>query len=141
MNTINLGSNTLGVQTASERYFGKDVSDLTLSECAVLAAVTANPTAYNPIRHPEANQTRQRLVLSRMRELELITEAEYTAAREDPVYERITNNGTSPESLVGSAVFSWFEDAAISQAASDLERYLGWTDAWDACRVTPQASR
>ena len=38
LNTINLGQNTLGVQAASERYFNKNVSDLTLSECAVIAA-------------------------------------------------------------------------------------------------------
>ena len=48
LNAINLGQNTLGVGVASERYFGKDVSDLTLSECAVLAAITQNPSKYNP---------------------------------------------------------------------------------------------
>lgn len=52
LNTINLGQNTLGVQAASKRYFNKNVSDLTLSECAVLAGITQNPSAYNrfPIR-------------------------------------------------------------------------------------------
>lgn len=58
LNTINLGQNTLGVQAASQRYFGKDVSDLNLSECAVLAAITQNPSRYNPITNPEENQKR-----------------------------------------------------------------------------------
>ena len=49
LNTINLGQNTLGVQAASRRYFGKDVSELTLSECAVIAGITQNPSKYNPI--------------------------------------------------------------------------------------------
>ena len=49
MNTINLGQNTLGVQAASLRYFNKDVSELTLSECAVIAAITQNPSKWNPI--------------------------------------------------------------------------------------------
>lgn len=49
LNAINLGQNTLGVAVASERYFGKDVSELTLSECAVLAAITQNPSRFNPI--------------------------------------------------------------------------------------------
>ena len=48
LNAINLGQNTLGVAVASERYFGKDVSELTLSECAVLAAITQNPSRKNP---------------------------------------------------------------------------------------------
>lgn len=55
LNTINLGANTLGVQSASLRYFNKDVSELSLSECAVIAAITQNPSARNPITHPEKN--------------------------------------------------------------------------------------
>ena len=55
LNAINLGQNTLGVSVASERYFGKNVSDLTLSECAVLAAITQNPSRFNPISNPEKN--------------------------------------------------------------------------------------
>ena len=53
MNTINCGQNTLGVPAASLRYFNKDVSDLTLSECAVIASITQNPTGHNPISNPE----------------------------------------------------------------------------------------
>ena len=49
LNTINLGAGTYGVQAASRRYFGKSVSELNLSECAVLAGITQNPTRYNPI--------------------------------------------------------------------------------------------
>ena len=52
MNAINLGQNTLGVESASLRYFGKHCSDLTISECAVIASITQNPSKYNPIRHP-----------------------------------------------------------------------------------------
>ena len=59
LNAINLGQNTLGVAVASERYFGKDVSELTLSECAVLAAITQNPSRFNPISNPEKNAERR----------------------------------------------------------------------------------
>ena len=48
LNTINLGSGCYGVQTAAQTYFGKDAKDLTLSECAVLAAIPKAPTAYYP---------------------------------------------------------------------------------------------
>ena len=59
LNTINLGQNTLGVQSASKRYFNKNVSELTLSECAVIAAITQNPSGLNPISHPEKNLERR----------------------------------------------------------------------------------
>ena len=68
MNTINLGQNTLGVQAASKRYFGKNVYELNLSECAVIAAITQNPSRYNPITHPEKNAERREKVLTNMLE-------------------------------------------------------------------------
>ena len=56
LNTINLGNNTLGVKVAARRYFNKDVSDLTLSECAVIAGITQNPAHLNPISGRERNE-------------------------------------------------------------------------------------
>lgn len=67
LNSINLGSNTLGVQAAAQRYFGKDVSKLTLSECAVIAGITKNPAGYNPILHPKENAKRRKNVLDAMK--------------------------------------------------------------------------
>ena len=55
LNTINLGNGNYGVQAAAQDYFGKDVSDLTLSECTVIAGITQNPTRYNPVTNPENN--------------------------------------------------------------------------------------
>ena len=69
LNTINLGQNTLGVQSASKRYFNKDVSELTLEEAASLAAITKSPANYNPIDHPDANLTRRNNCLKKMREV------------------------------------------------------------------------
>ena len=77
LNTINLGQNTLGVQSASRRYFGKDVSELELSECAAIAAITQNPSRYNPILHPKDNNTRRIKVLTNMKNLGYITREEY----------------------------------------------------------------
>ena len=89
LNAINLGQNTLGVGVASERYFGKDVSELTLSECAVLAAITQSPTKYNPISHPDDNADRRGKVLRNMLEQGYITQTEYDEALADNVYDRI----------------------------------------------------
>ena len=77
LNTINLGQNTLGVQAASERYFNKSVSDLNLSESAVIAGITQNPSRYNPISHPDNNAERRSKVLKNMLDQGYITQAEY----------------------------------------------------------------
>ena len=89
MNTINLGQNTLGVQAASLRYFNKDVSQLSLSECAVIAAITQNPSKYNPITHPDDNRRRRGDVLEYMLEQGFIEQPEYDEAMADDPYSRI----------------------------------------------------
>lgn len=126
LNTINLGQNTLGVQAASKRYFGKEVSDLTLSECAVLAGITKNPTAYNPITHPNHNRERRTTVLTSMKEQGYITNDDYTLAMQDDVYSRIQAvNKEVPET---SATTSYFTDALIEQVIQDLKTRLGYTE-------------
>lgn len=124
LNTINLGSNCLGVQAAANRYFNKDVSDLTLSECAVIAAITQNPSGLNPIRFPENNQRRQRQVLLKMKEQGYITQTEYDIAIADDVYSRIQI--TSSINSTGS-IFSYFTDAVIEEVVNDLQNRLGYT--------------
>ncbi|MCH5265366.1 MAG: transglycosylase domain-containing protein [Lachnospiraceae bacterium] len=126
LNTINLGQNTLGVQAASKRYFNKDVSELTLSECAVLAAITQNPSAYNPISHPNKNQSRRTTVLTYMKEQGFITSEEYTAAMQDDVYSRIQT--VNRETVQTSQATSYFTDALIDQVIQDLKAKLGYTE-------------
>ena len=60
LNTINLGDGNYGVQAAAHGYFNKDVNELTLSECTVLAGISQNPTRYNPATNPEENAKRDR---------------------------------------------------------------------------------
>ncbi len=130
LNTINLGGGTWGVQTAAMRYFGKDVSELTLAESAAIAAVTRNPTAYNPLTHPEENRERQRLVLSSMLELGLISQEDYDRAVAEDIYTDMEETAVALE----IPIFSWFEDAALQQVVEDMQSQLGWTSdaAWDA---------
>ena len=89
LNTINLGQNSLGVQSAAQRYFAKDVSELTLSECAVIAGITQSPSGYNPVTNPEANAKRRQKVLNNMLDQGYIDQAAYDEALEDDVYARI----------------------------------------------------
>ena len=83
LNTIYLGNQCYGVQTASEKYFGKDVTELTLAECASLISITNNPSQYDPLRADwcrEENRERQLLVLECMLDQEMIDKATYDAA-------------------------------------------------------------
>ena len=118
LNTINLGQNTLGVQSAALRYFGKDVSELNLSECAVIAAITKSPTGYNPITNPEANAKRRKSVLDEMLSLNYISKAEYDAALEDDPYTRISE--VNQTYVAGDDVTSYFVDAVTDQVFNDL---------------------
>lgn len=124
LNTINLGGNCLGVQTAAHRYFGKNVWELTLSECTVLAATTSNPSRYNPLTHPKENAVRRKIVIEKMYEQNFITYDQKNDALADDVYSRIqtVDNATS-----GSTVFSYFTDAVYNQVCDDLQSKLGYS--------------
>ncbi len=117
MNSINLGQNTLGVQAASMRYFNKSVSDLNLSECAVIAAITQNPSRYNPITHPEENVKRRQKVLDDMLDQGYISQQEYDQAMTDDVYSRIQIADSENED---SAVNTYFVDALTDDVLEDL---------------------
>ena len=125
LNTINLGSNTLGVQAASHRYFDKDVSDLTLSECAVIAGITQNPAAYNPIYHPKANAKSRKKILKNMLDASHITKDEYNEAMKDDVYSRIQS--VDNQITQSNNVYSYFVDEVVSQVMSDLQEQKGYT--------------
>ena len=125
LNTINLGQNCLGVQAASQRYFGKDVSDLTLSECAVIAGITQSPSTYDPITHPDNNKVRRNKVLKNMLEQGYISQKQYDEALADDVYARIQTTNTASQA---DNTYSYFVDALAQQVIQDLKDQLGYTD-------------
>ncbi len=125
MNTINLGQNTLGVQAASKRYFNKDVSELTLSESAVIAGITQFPSKYDPVQHPEENRVRRDEVLLKMLEQGYIDQASYDEALADDVYARIQD----VNSQIGEdSPYSYFVDALSQQIIDDFVNRLGYTE-------------
>lgn len=125
LNTINLGSNTLGVKVAARRYFNKEVSDLTLSECTVIASITKNPSGLNPITHPERNAERRAQVLKNMLEQGYIDEARYTEALADDVYARIQDVNVQKEAE--NEPYSYFVDELTAQVIQELQDRLGYT--------------
>ena len=125
LNTINLGQNTLGVEAASERYFNKRCSDLTLSECAVIAGITQNPSRYNPISNPDENANRRLKVLQNMLDQGYISKKQYKKAVRDDVYDRIqvVNNEVS------TGFTSYFVDALTDCLKKDLMEQKGYSEA------------
>ncbi len=125
LNTINLGQNTLGVQTAALRYFNKDISQITLSEATVIAATTKNPTYNNPITYPEDNAGRRAAILENMLEQGYISQEEYEEALADDVYTRIQAVNTE---VISSRHFnSYYMDEAVKQVVEDLCSKKGYT--------------
>ena len=94
LNESPYGGTVYGVEEASQQFFGKNAKDITLAEAAYLAAIPQAPTYYSPYgTHRDALNARQRLVLSRMKDLGLITNDQYTAARDEKVQFLSKNSG------------------------------------------------
>jgi penicillin-binding protein 1A len=125
LNTIYLGQGRYGVDTAAEYYFNKSLKNLTVSECAVLAAIPQNPSKYDPIVFPEKNAKRRLLVLDKMLELGFITQSEYDTAIADDVYEEIKNVSANRTNDTDS-VYSYYVDEVINQLEDDFVA-MGYT--------------
>ena len=127
LNTINLGSNALGVKVAARRYFNKEVKDLTLSECTVLAGITQNPSRLNPITGRQANEEKRKVILRYMLRQGYITKEEQEEALADNVYDRIENADLVSKEKA-THTYSYFTDELVSQVQQDLKDKFGYTD-------------
>lgn len=123
LNTINLSNGCYGVQAAANYLFGKDVSELTLIECASLASIPKSPYQYNPKAHPQANKERRDTVLLKMEELGWISEQEMREAMDA---ELVLNITTDENGEVPDKVTSYFTDALIEQLITDLNTEYGY---------------
>ena len=158
LNEVFFGQSCYGVVTASRMYFNKDVSDLTLAECASLMGITNNPSMYDPTLSSwtrENNRERQLTILGAMLEQEKISQEEYDEAKaEDIVFsngftisgkyvgsdgtatdpepdETTTDDTESPEDEEEPAIkgrYSWFTEAMIGDVADALVEKYGITD-------------
>lgn len=119
LNTISLNHGLNGVGSAAEFYFGKEINELDLAECACLAGITKNPSKYSPISNPEANKERQTTVLNKMLDLGYITQAEYDSAIAEDIYSNLVGKQTSDEESV--SLHNYFVDHLIVTLANDLQ--------------------
>ena len=119
LNTITFANGIGGVEVAANYYYNKSVSELTLAECAGLAAIVKEPERYRPDRYPENNAERRKLVLSKMLELKYITEEEYNEALNEEV-KIVADKNTIKEIETNN----YFIDALIDDVVDDLvEKY------------------
>lgn len=129
LNTIYLSHGCYGVRTAAEVYFGKDVENLNIAECACLAGITQYPTKYDPLLNPENNKVRQEWILKKMRQTGAITNEQYEEAVN---YELVFTNS---KNYTGSQVTkdesskkdkeeinSYYTDYVIDEVISDLQK-------------------
>lgn len=123
LNTISLGNGICGVQVAANYYFNKEVGELSLAECACLAAITKNPSKFNPVTGMEANKERRNTVLDKMLELEMITPEEYASA-----YNKDVTLDDSQEEDYEAEINSYFVDALIEQVIADLAEKYGCSE-------------
>jgi len=128
LNTINLGEGNYGVKAAARDYFGKEnLEELTLKECAVLAAVPKSPTRYNPRKNYNSDgenltEERAQLVLKEMLECGFITEEEYEAAKKETV--KVNKEATRLQ-LYDMA---HFVEYALYEVRDELIKIKGWND-------------
>ncbi len=133
LNTIYLSHGCYGVRTAAETYFGKEVKDLNIAECACLAAITKAPTRYDPLLNedqinPANGVSRREWIIKKMRSLGLINDEEmnealnykmiYTTSK-DYKGSQIKSTKKSSED---TTVYSYYTDYVIEEVLSDLQK-------------------
>ena len=116
LNTIYLSDNCYGIGAAAENYFGKEVSELSLSECAALAAIPQSPAKWNPAKNPQNNAERRATVLYRMLSLGMISETDYNEALSETL--QISKEHTHNDDK--GQIYSWYTEAVIDECVSLL---------------------
>ena len=115
LNVINLSGGCMGVGAAAEYYYSKKPSELTLAECATIAAITNNPSLYDPAKHPENNKKRRDTILFCMYEQNYISKEQYIEACEAPI--KLNKSDKAKNSIN-----SWYIDMVTEDVIGDLCR-------------------
>lgn len=123
LNVVNFGNNCQGVQSAAQLYFGKDIQDCSIAECAAIAGITQNPSEYNPLYYPENNKKRRDTVIEEMHDQKKITDEEYKAALKES--ESMTFKGyNQKKEAEDTQVQNWYMDELYYDLKADLAKEL-----------------
>ena len=117
LNTIGLTGNTAGVEAGANQYFGKSAADVTIAEAASIAAITKNPSRFNPYTTPEEHLKRRDDIILFMQQQGYITQAEAEAAWATPLN---LVEKTTDENAAVQTDYSWFTDYLIEEVIADL---------------------
>ena len=123
MNTIAMGNGLYGVEVASEFYFGKNVTELTLAECASLAGITKSPESYRPDKKLEKNTKRRNDILYEMYDQGYITKEEYESAKAEEL--KVV---ADREVLKETQINSYFVDALIDEVIQALMKTYNYDE-------------
>lgn len=129
LNYIYFGHQNYGIASASSYYFGKDVRDLTLEECAILISITNNPSLYDPYTQTDNLSNRAHLVLDLLLEQEQITEKEYNeavAALEN--IDTIITYDPQTKTSASDGIYSWYTETVITEVIQDLMDCYNYTE-------------
>ena len=124
LNTISFTGTIQGVQTAANEYFNKDVSELTLWECATIASITKNPTNYNPYTNPENLINRRNFIMYNMWQQGVISEEDYRNAAAQPL--TLAEDDSDKKN---TSVTSYFTDALFQEVVEDIMAKEGISEA------------
>ena len=129
LNVIYLSNNCYGVETASNRYFGKSASGLELTEAALIAGITQRPSYYNPLKNPENALEKRNTVLLKMYETGKISKEVYEEATEKDLGLHETSANSQQN------IYSYFVDAVIDDVIADLQKEKGYTETFATQQV------
>ena len=120
LNVVYFGEGASGVQMAANTYFGKDVRDLTLAQCASIIGITNNPSKYDPFISRENNKTRQETILKQMYEQGWINKEQYDeAVAQELVFVRSESDERT------QTIYSYYAEAVINDVLNDLVEQKG----------------
>lgn len=126
LNVVNFGSGCRGVQAAANLYFSKDIKDCSLAECASIAGITQNPSAYTPLVYPENNKARRETVLYEMYNQNMISNDEYNEAMEESKNMVFKNNiqENSDDDIATQTIRNWYIESLLNDVIDDLSEHL-----------------
>ncbi|MGN0448287.1 MAG: transglycosylase domain-containing protein [Acutalibacteraceae bacterium] len=132
LNTVSLGAGCYGVKTAAETYFGKELSELTLSECATIAGITQAPYSLNPYADFEACMSRRDDCLYYMHDQGKITTKQYEAALKEEIVVQEYSEAVDSNEAEEVEIMSWYNEYVIDQVIADLQEKYGYeyNEAW-----------
>ena len=127
LNVVNFGNNCQGVESASELYFDKPISECSIAECAAIAGITQNPSKWNPLYYPENNKERRETVLNQMYEQGKITKDEYDQAMAESADMTFVGWGDDEDNEEDDEdnvqVQNWYIDQMYWDLCRDLAKY------------------